>query len=135
MTTKAETEENTVIIVDDDIGISEIIEVVAHSMGFSVHTATNAKAFMDIYAQSNPSIILMDIVMPDMDGIELLNWLTERNCTVPIVLISGYDGRYLDMASRVAEVNGANILGMLTKPFDLSEIEVHLRNVLNSADN
>ncbi|HIJ45578.1 MAG TPA: response regulator, partial [Rhodospirillaceae bacterium] len=85
------------IVVDDELEMAEFIETAGLSLGFEVRIATSAEGFQKIWAEAEPSAIVMDIVMPDMDGIELLQWLVERKCTVPIILMSGYDGKYLDM--------------------------------------
>ena len=70
--------------------------------------------------------------MPDKDGIELIEWLAIQKCVAPIILISGYGGKYLDMTSHVASVQGIVIAGTLTKPFELGDLEMLLKQVIDA---
>ena len=65
----------------------------------------------------------MDIVMPDMDGVELLSKLAELKADCPIIVMSGYDGKYLDSVSLIAEAKGLTVLGTLRKPFAVRDLE------------
>ena len=63
-------------VVGDDPDVAEFVSNTAKSIGFEVRVAASAKEFMDLVSENEPWAIVMDIVIPDMDGIELLDWLT-----------------------------------------------------------
>lgn len=121
------------IVIDDDPSMGKLVEVIAQTFGFDVSVTENPEEFMKLYSQHEPTIIVMDIVMPDKDGIELLDWLGKRNCAVPIVLISGYGDKYIHMASNIAAAQKIKVVGALSKPFDIEKLEVILQQVLDAA--
>ncbi len=124
----------SLIIVDDDFSMAKIISLAAQTMAFDTHVATSADEFMDLYGQIEPSAIVMDVVMPGMDGIELLEWLADRGCDVPIILISGYGKYYIKTAAHLGSIKGIDIIGTLMKPFELTELDVSLQRVLDSRE-
>ncbi len=73
------------------------------------------------------AIIVMDLIMPGMDGIELMNWLSSRGCSSSIILLSGYDGRYMDTAHRLmTDMGSLNVAETIRKPTDAANIEAAL---------
>ncbi len=71
--------------------------------------------------------------MPDMDGNELIDWLSEQGHSFPIVLISGYGDQYLPLAERLGLAKGANIVETLAKPFDVGALKEILADNLPAA--
>lgn len=120
------------IVVDDEPDMIEIVQYVAENIGFEVCTASNAREFQGIWDKTELSVIVMDIVLPDMDGHELLQWLVEQGCTVPILLMSGYDGKYLRSAESLGKIRGASVIGTLSKPFEVGDIETKLKQILGA---
>jgi len=118
------------MVVDDDHEMLSLVEEVGKLVGYKVEALNSAAQFQVAWAENPPSVIVMDIVMPDMDGYELLIWLAERKCCTPIILISGYDGKYLDLAERLGAAYGRSIIGMLTKPFEVEELENLLKEAI-----
>lgn len=120
------------LIVDDEPDMAKFLSDVAEGMGFDVKIATSAKEFQDIYSATTPAGILMDIVMPEMDGNELLEWLALQNKYTPVILMSGYDGEYLQTAATLAEARGAIIIAGLAKPIRIIDLEPLLKDIYNS---
>src|SRR5690606_15100246 len=73
-----------------------------------------------------PTHVVIDLVMPRVDGVEVLRMLADRHCGARIILTSGAGERVLDAARRVAIARGLAIAGILPKPFGLG----HLRTLL-----
>ena len=114
------------VIVDDETQLTDFIATVAESKGIPVKTAHSAKEFMTLYPDTRIGGIYLDIVMPDMDGIELIRWLGERNCSAPVTIMTGYDLSYAQMLTLIAESLGIAVIGKLTKPIDLAVLEQSL---------
>ncbi len=117
------------LVVDDDPLMANLVANVGEMCGFDVFKSGNANEFQSALKEHNPAVIVMDVVMPDIDGIELLTWLAEQKCSTPIILMSGYGGRYLDMADTLGTAKGITISGVLAKPFEIDELEFELGKI------
>jgi EAL domain-containing protein (putative c-di-GMP-specific phosphodiesterase class I)/CheY-like chemotaxis protein len=116
------------LIIDDDDDQCEVISATAQAMGFECIATTDAKKFLDKLGPDT-SLILLDLMMPKMDGIELLRLLGERKCKAGIVLMSGVGKRTMESAEQLAQVLGLSIVGHLHKPFQLAELEEILQRL------
>ncbi len=119
------------LIVDDEPDMAEFVGDVGDQSGFDVLIATSAREFQDLYLSKNPFAIVMDIVMPGMDGIELINWLCENDCNAYIIFMTGYDSLYIETAKKLGSRKGCRIIGTLTKPFTESELEPLLQQIFH----
>lgn len=122
------------LIVDDEPDMIAFVSDVAEEMGFSCLTATNAKECLELYQSGKPAGIILDVVMPDMDGIELIQVLVKLNCTAPIIAMSGYQKIYLDILETLANEQNIVVLGTLSKPFLASDLEQLLTQILESLE-
>ncbi|MBL4621969.1 MAG: response regulator [Immundisolibacteraceae bacterium] len=122
------------MVVDDQAAMAEFVADVAEELGFEVKTLHDGKQFQAAYLATKPLAIVMDIVMPDMDGNELLKWLAEHESDTPVVIMSGFEGKYVALAQMLAEERGAVIVGTLVKPFTVEELEKLLTEILGSLE-
>ena len=120
------------IVADDDRELSDILRLCGEGLGFKVHTAATGEAFKSCMTECDPAVIVLDIVMPDTDGNQLLMWLIERGETAPIIVMTGYDSQYIDTATLIARTGGLNMLGTLNKPFSLDELESLIKPLLDA---
>ena len=109
------------LVIDDEPDISQFIADAAEMAGYLCEVTSTADHFKQAL-DPEPSLIVMDLVMPDMDGIELLRFLGERKCQATIVLMSGFDKRVLRVAEDLANEHGLHVAARLQKPFRLSEL-------------
>ena len=116
-------------IIDDDPGIAEIISTIATSCGFEAHVFASGHDFISASEALPVDAIVMDIFMPDMDGIELLQWITRNQSKSRIILVSGYGEIYLEAACKLAEADGLRIQAALGKPFGIAAMEQALNAV------
>ncbi len=116
------------LVLDDDQAIGRTIGWIAESTGFSVRICTRPQAFFEAVDRWQPTHIAIDLVMPDMDGMEAMRLLAERRCTAHIIITSGVGGRVLDSARRTAIAQGLRRVDALAKPF----LPADLRRLLNS---
>ena len=115
-----------ILVIDDEGDVGEFIVAAAQAMDFGCIATTNAADFMTAL---NPEVtlIMVDLIMPDMDGIELLRLLGQQSCKAGIVLMSGFDKRVLETAEELGKSLGLSVVGRLQKPFRLVELEEILR--------
>ena len=118
---------NRVLVIDDDHTVCELVSALARTMGLTCDATRDPATFLDRVTPET-SLILLDLMMPEMDGIEVLRLLGERRCKARILLMSGMDKRVLETAERLAQSLGLAVVGHLQKPFPLTE----LKSVLDS---
>lgn len=123
--------EQRLLILDDDAMIGQMISYIATSMGMAARTTTTAETFFEELENWQPDRIALDLVMPDMDGVQVLAELAQRHCQAHIIITSGVGPRVLDAAQRSAREHGLSILGVLAKPFS----PVTLRKLLLETPN
>ncbi|MBD3669697.1 MAG: response regulator [Gammaproteobacteria bacterium] len=122
---------NDILVVDDNDTILTLVTEVARNSGYSVRTARNAQEFFDAFDEHKPALMLVDIVMPDMDGLELIQKLSEISCKIPLVIMSGYN--YVDDKGAKLLTKNLNFTRFLHKPFDVDELEQLFRDSLQAA--
>jgi EAL domain-containing protein (putative c-di-GMP-specific phosphodiesterase class I)/CheY-like chemotaxis protein len=105
------------LILDDDDMIGQTMAYIARSIDIEAHTTTNPKDFFEFVESWQPTHIALDLIMPEMDGVEVLVELADRECSAQIIITSGVGQRVLDAARRSASEHGLNLLGVLSKPF------------------
>ncbi len=109
------------LIVDDQPALGEIVRRTAEGLGYEVKVTTHAEEFMAEFDTFDPTAIVLDIVMPDIDGIELVGWLVDRECCARILVASGYNKRYAKMAETLGVAKGLEI-SFLEKPYRIAEL-------------
>lgn len=123
-------EASTVLVVEDNKEVSEYITSL-FSDHYQVLSAVNGKEGLDIALQLVPDIIITDLMMPLMDGIELCAKLKqdERTSHIPIIMLTAK----ADVDSRIEGLeNGAD--DYLTKPFEQKELKVRIQNLIDQRD-
>ena len=110
--------DHKLLILDDDQLTGETIRNVAEYAGMSVKVTTNAINFFNLLNEWQPTHIALDLIMPDMDGVEVLGALGEQLVTAKIIITSGVGHQVLQAAARSAAAHGLNIVGILPKPFN-----------------
>lgn len=117
-----------IVVIDDEPDIGELIAMIAERAGITCTSITDPAKLKDAIAD-DVMMVMIDLLMPAMDGVELLRQLGQCRFRAPIVLMSGYDRNVLRSADELAMVLGLNVAGLLTKPFRVSEVEGILRKV------
>jgi len=116
-----------ILVVDDDKGATDLIEVILHSSGYESVTVNDSSKAMDVAAQVKPDLILLDLMMPEPTGFQLCRMLRQNpNFRVtPIVIITALD----NTDSRVVAI-GAGANGFLRKPFHVSDLTEKIKDLL-----
>ena len=111
-----------ILVIDDDHDSGQFVIDAAEAKGIECIATATAGDFLE-HLSADTTLIFLDIVMPEIDGIELLRMLGQAGCTAGIVLMSGADNRVMETAREWAETIGLPIIGHLQKPFRLTELE------------
>jgi EAL domain-containing protein (putative c-di-GMP-specific phosphodiesterase class I)/ActR/RegA family two-component response regulator len=117
-----------ILVIDDEADVGDFVSAAAQAMGFDCTVTTDAETFLEALTPDT-TFILLDLIMPGLDGIELLRLLGQQKCAAGIILMSGVGKRVLETAGQLAQVLGLSIAGHLQKPFRLAELEALLAKV------
>src|SRR5258708_2019794 len=112
------------LVVDDDPKIRQLIRVNLEARGFSVREAPDGSQAMKAVEAEIPDLILLDLVMPGIDGIDVCVWVRERS-DLPIIVLSARDEEYLKVSALDA---GAD--DYVAKPFGYDELLARVRAVM-----
>lgn len=110
------------LIIDDEVGITSVVEHIARSLGFEVLSLHDPTQFEKALARIRPGIILLDISMPGRDGMQLITQLAAASYDGQVVIMSGADARYIQMSVTSARARGVAIAGTLSKPFRKQQV-------------
>lgn len=115
------------LVVDDEVDFAQLIEEVATPMGFAVSMAHDGPHFRRTFLAVNPDVIMLDLRLPDEDGVELMRYLSAKQCTAKVIVVSGADGRTIAAATSIARQRKIDIVGTLSKPVDIVDLESMLK--------
>jgi len=117
---------STILVVDDEIGIRELLSEILSDEGHAVLTAENAAAARALRQAEMPDLVLLDIWMPDTDGVTLLKeWAASGQLTMPVIMMSGH--ATIDTA---VEATRFGALDFLEKPIALARLLAAVRGGL-----
>jgi two-component system OmpR family response regulator len=129
MTTVSEQHEpHRVLVVDDEPNIVDVVSMALRFQGFAVESAGTGSGALAAVASFRPHLILLDVMLPDMEGFEVARRLGAQRATVPIIFLTARD-------ETQDKVRGLTSGGddYVTKPFSLEELIARIRNILRRA--
>ena len=110
------------LVVDDEADFGSFVRKVAEDAGFEVRVLEDASMFKQAYQQFMPQKIVLDVVMPGMDGIEIMRWLASVGNRASVILVSGYPPNYAKAAKLMAEAHADAKVTVLTKPTSVTDL-------------
>lgn len=118
----------TVLVVDDDLALLDSLKLLLEVDGFAVAIAENGVRGLQAFRNREPDIVVIDVMMPKLDGIESVRQMRRERPDAKIVVMSGEVGaRRPDLQSTAKELGAAAVL---RKPFDPAALAPLLRDVL-----
>lgn len=98
-----------------------LITRAAASVGYAATSATEF-AFFKASLRPETSVVVLDLMKPGVDGIQVLRYLSDQNCVSDVILISGYDKKVLKVAEQLAKTLGLNVRASIQKPINLEAL-------------
>jgi DNA-binding response OmpR family regulator len=117
------------LLIDDEPALATFVAGAAQECDYDPAVATDEADFRCRFNDERPDVVVLDLGMPGMDGVELLRFLSGEDFRGPVLIISGFDRRVLDSAFRLGEALGLTMVGPLEKPARLEELESILKEV------
>jgi len=108
------------LVIDDEEDICDMVSEIAEERGFEVATISKPETVEAKLSEFMPDVIMLDLLMPGTDGVELLRVLVDKVKDVKICLMSGSDARVLNSARRLGSAHGLNVVAALEKPLDVA---------------
>lgn len=107
-----------ILLVDDEEGIRKVLKITLESAGYKVLTAPDGETGLDVFVREAPDLVITDIKMPGIDGIELLKRIKHLNPETEVIMITGHGD--MDLAVKSLQYEAADFI---TKPIDSLDLE------------
>lgn len=114
-----------ILVVDDEEAIREVVSTLLEAQGFQCAVVNNGKAAVDQMQKFSPDLILSDMVMPEMDGLKLLEWTRENNPDVPVILVTAMH----DLSTALSAIR-CGAYDYILKPFEKDQLFLGVRRAL-----
>ncbi len=121
---KAKEEKKNLLLIDDETWFLESLKEVLGDT-YNVHTASSGKEGIQKYLDIRVDLILLDLAMPEMDGIEVLQRIREVNPWIPVIIMTGHST--IERAETAASLG---VQGYIKKPFDTEVLNEKIKNIL-----
>ncbi len=114
--------EDKLLLVDDEEGIRNVLRISLSDLGYTVFTAVDGKEALNIFKEEQPNIVLTDIKMPGIDGVELLRRIKHENPETEVIMITGHGD--MDLAVQSLKNDATDFI---TKPINDDILEISVR--------
>jgi two-component system OmpR family response regulator len=114
-----------VLVVDDEAVLAEMVSMALRYEGWNIATAGDGAAALDSARSQRPDVVVLDVMLPDMSGLDVLRKLREQNPQLPVLLLTAKDA----LEDRIAGLTAGGD-DYVTKPFSLEEVVLRLRALL-----
>ena len=119
---------NTILLIDDDENICKVVTLYLQKEDFDIKVAQDGQTGLNLFSQVNPDLVLLDIMMPGMDGYELTRHLRSMDYNLPILMVTA---KVLPEDKRKGFMAGTD--DYMTKPVDEEEMVLRIRALLRRA--
>jgi DNA-binding response OmpR family regulator len=116
-----------ILVIEDEIQIARVLKVELEYEGYKVTVEHNGKTGLETALQTGIDLILLDVMLPELNGIEVLRRIRKANCQMPVILLTARNTTF----DKVAGLDqGAN--DYITKPFEIEELLARIRTCLRN---
>ncbi|MGE0224067.1 MAG: response regulator [Acetobacteraceae bacterium] len=118
------------LVVDDQKGMTRVICAAAASLGFVTREVNDPHRATQAFLEFRPDLLVLDLIMPEKDGIDVLNEVLLIDPGVRLILISGYGETYLRLGEAVSKFHRPDAIEVLRKPFRIDALRDALRRMI-----
>jgi DNA-binding NtrC family response regulator len=111
------------LIVDDDAGLAKAYARIGAEAGFEVSVVNDPLKATEVFLELKPDVVVIDMIMPEKDGIDVLNEVLLTGVPVRIIVTSGYGDAMLRLAKSVANFHASDQISVLKKPVRRAEFK------------
>jgi signal transduction histidine kinase len=122
VTTNAESEKPSILLVDDEEGIRNVLKISLGDLGYEVQTAESGEAALELFRQRHHPIVMTDIKMPGIDGIEVLSRIKKIDPETEVIMITGHGD--IDLAIKSLKLEATDFV---TKPINDAALEISIQ--------
>ena len=116
------------LVVDDDPRFRDFVKAVALNLDFDVEVARDGNEFMTLCEANPPDVVVLDIIMPGIDGVELVQWLAGRGQELHLIIVTGFAPNYAHLAKKLGEAKGLLSVKTLIKPVRMADLQDAILN-------
>jgi two-component system response regulator AtoC len=117
-----------VLVVDDEPNMRRVLEIMLRKTGYAVFVAANGREALEIFRESPIDLVITDVRMPEMDGLELLTRLRQDGAEIPVIVITAHGS--VESAVHAMKLGASDYI---PRPFDIDALELTIARVLNDA--
>lgn len=117
------------LVIDDEPALADFVAKAAELCGYVPAIASDRQGFEQAFTARRPETVVLDLGMPNTDGVEFLRFLADHDFGGPVLIVSGFDRRVLESAFRLGSALGLTMVGPLEKPVRLDELETLLHSL------
>lgn len=116
-----------ILVVDDQIGIRILLNEVFQQAGYESFSAENGLEAIELFAKHQPHLILLDMKIPGMDGLDILSRIRQKDPEVPVFMMTAYGE--LDLVKQADQMGASR---HFTKPFDIDELLLAVKEIFTT---
>jgi DNA-binding NtrC family response regulator len=117
------------LVIDDQTGITKVVELIARQLGLNARSLNSSSQATEEFIAFMPDVVMLDMIMPEKDGIDVLNEILLTGLPVKVILTSGFSDSYLRLAESVAKFHDNEQVSILRKPFRRDELVTLLKDL------
>jgi CheY-like chemotaxis protein len=107
---------------DDEAAFARFVRRIAEGEGYEVEVLTLPREFAETFERFDPNVVILDVVMPEIDGIELIRWLIAREAHIKLIVMTGFNPMYATMGAVLAEAHGLMEVTSVVKPIGVADL-------------
>jgi DNA-binding response OmpR family regulator len=117
---------HSILVVDDDPGVRNLLHDFFTPLGYRVVTTENGREALESTAREEPDVILLDVVMPGMDGAEICTALkaSDKTKLIPVIMMTGFVGAAIQASESAPD-------DLVIKPFNLPDLLTRVRSIIS----
>jgi len=110
------------LFIDDQTGVTKVVGLIAQQLGLEFKALNSSSHATETFIEYRPDIVILDMIMPEKDGIDVLNEILLTGIRSQIIVTSGFSDAYLRLAKGVARFHKFDQVSVLKKPFRREEL-------------